>query len=307
MLSSITIGNDYVYKFQRYKCYGLLKSANFFENVEFFVTLESLTYYRGFMSISEVVNDLKHHLDSRIKSPFTGAFSLGLILRNWDLLILIFSGNMAPLDRISSVTSKAGFLDHAGLAFDRFIISPFIFTLIYFLVFPLLNALFLWLSLQTQRGMIAIRRKVEPGMYLSIEESNKQRKRERKFREEAQSYIVEKDKEIEEIQEELDKVTGNWESSRGTVDALWATLPDVLNSAADPNFRFSPELEEQLSDTVERINDGVKNLQMRGGSIDVTYDLRICVRVGEYVRPFSDKLTIVHESVGSNVKMIISI
>lgn len=259
------------------------------------------------MSISEVVNDLKHHLDSRIKSPFTGAFSLGLLLRNWDLLILVFSGKMAPLDRITSISTKAGFVDDAGIALDRFLISPFVFTLIYFLIFPLLNALFLWLSLQTQRGMIAIKRKVEPGMYLSIEESNKQRKRERKFREEAQSYIVEKDKEIEEIQEELDRITGNWESSRQTVDALWAALPDVLNSAADPKFCFTPELEEQLSDTIERINDGVKHLQMRGGSIDVTYDLKISVRVAEHIRPLSDKLTIVHESAGSNVKLIISI
>lgn len=258
------------------------------------------------MSFTDVVTDLKHHLDNRIKSPFTGAFTLGLLIRNWDLLILTFTGTVAPIERVKQVLVHSGLETDAGLVLNRFLVFPACFTLTYFLVFPLLNALFLWLSLQTQRLMLWVKYKVEPGMYLSIEESNKQRKRERKFRAEAQTYIVEKDKEIEAIQEELEKITGYWEASKFTSENLSNALPVILDSATDASYKFEPELEVQIKDSIQRLEEGLGNLKNRGGSFEIVYDLKIAIRIADYIKPHVRNFSFHHEQMGKDIKLVIS-
>jgi hypothetical protein len=167
-------------------------------------------------------------IESRIKSPVMGYFTIAFLIFNWQALFFLFADNSGAKDRIDYFIASS--------SFSSLLIFPLLSSIIYTLIYPWVNYIFLYICQKPTDLKNSLQAKSEHNMLV---EKNRLEKLRSELQATAEKNIIEqakRDEEVEGIQDEELK-----ENVRSSIKAIREE-----NSTANSVKTFQMEDPEKL-------------------------------------------------------------
>lgn len=200
--------------------------------------------------VEEINNSIKATLYERTKSPLFGAFIFSWCIWNWQ-----------PIYYILTVDSKIPFetrlnclLNYGSLTTQVW--GPIGSIFIYYLI-SYINVYFYQFELYLKKMRVELKQQSELKQLLTLEQSNKIRQDIKSIEEKSEKIIIEKEKEINEIQSKYYGANGKIDALNKEVDEFKYNLTSKINE----NEKLNSELTEfkilrnQTIDKLEQEND----------------------------------------------------
>lgn len=197
------------------------------------------------MSWNEVLTSVRDHLESRVKDHFTGTFTIFVIATNWDVWVTLFFGSNDHTIRISEVKSC---IEAVGYYY-RFVFKPLGYTFAFRLGNLVFSNLSLALILVGKQVQNHLKKFFEENMYLSIEESNSQRKREFDLRKEMKRYVVDVERENNLLKDDTTKLAEKCEKERKRATNLSADI-QLIGELKTANTKKLLEVTQLLQECI---------------------------------------------------------
>ena len=227
--------------------------------------------------IDDLLKSVKENALERLASPLLGSFVLAWCAWNYKFIVILFSA--ASVTHTFKLIETIAFPDHTTVLF-RGILYPLVSSLAYVFLYPYPARFVYRFTLERQREINSIRKKIEDETPLTLEESRRIRDEKRDSDRQSREKIDQLTQEVTRLQALLSNLsTGNDKVVKAKVSV---TSPDELEPS---QFELLRLLEGKGGKATEKqiIQDAKEK------KVKVEFDLGELVRMNVLSRDFSSR------------------